>query len=58
VDESHTRQPIHKRNLFEGYIGLLMGQLLKTGISRVRFHGISSPELGEFRDWWVFLSID
>ena len=30
-------------------------ELFWAEISRVRIGGISSPELGELRDWWVFL---
>ena len=33
-------------------------KLSRVEISMVRIGGISSPELGELRDWWVLLFKD
>lgn len=42
--------------MHSAYIGVLGGgELSRVKISRVRIAGISSSELGEFRDWWIFL---
>lgn len=49
-----SRELNSRQDLFRIFQGV---ELSRAEISRVRFGGISSPELKELRYWWVSISI-